>query len=133
DILEWDPNDSVVRGKYDQVQFEVRKAKRPNYYDIIGCSRVASVPEIKRLYKDRARELHPDKHDSEEVKAWAEERFKLLGEALGILTDELMRSLYDEGHDKESIQERVDAANRAARKDPREEQRRGGHHHQHDH
>ena len=38
---------------------------------------------------------------------------KRLGEALEILTDPFKRQLYDEGHDKASIEERVEAARRA--------------------
>ena len=71
--------------------------------------------EIKSAYKQRALEYHPDKHtESEEARRAAEEKFKLLGEALEILGDEFQRKLYDEGYDKAAIAERVQAANRAA-------------------
>jgi curved DNA-binding protein CbpA len=54
--------------------------------------------EIKSAYKQRALEYHPDKHtESEGARRAAEEKFKLLGEALEILGDEFQRKLYDEG------------------------------------
>ncbi len=59
--------------------------------------------------------MHPDKHTaSEAARQVAEAKFKALGEALEILTDDFQRKLYNEGYDKEAIAERVQAANRAA-------------------
>ena len=49
---------------------------------------------------------------------------KDLGDMLEILTDPFKRQLYDEGYDKKAIEERVEAAQRAAR-----EPQRGHHHH----
>ena len=67
-------------------------------------------------YKRLALDWHPDKNnETAEAQAAAEAKFKLLGEALEILTDDFMRKLYDEGYDKAAIEERVQAANRAAR------------------
>lgn len=40
----------------------------------------------------------------------AEVEFKLCGEALEILTSEFKRKLYDEGFDKEAIEERIKRA-----------------------
>ena len=77
--------------------------------------------EIKKAYKKRALELHPDKQLNEEEKKKCEEQFKLMGEGLEILCDQFKRDLYDEGYDKASIEERVQAAQRAA------------HHDRHDH
>lgn len=55
----WGANDAVVRHAYDRAQFEVRKAKRPDYYGIIGVRSVASESEIKSEYRKRALEWHP--------------------------------------------------------------------------
>ena len=91
--------------------------KRPDYYALVGVKRVASESEIKAAYKRRALECHPDKvadRADAAAKARAEAAFKRLGEALEILTDPFKRQLYDEGHDKASIEERVEAARRAA-------------------
>lgn len=62
--------------------------------------------------------MHPDKHagkPAEEQKK-IEENFKLLGQALEILSDPMKRQLYDEGYDKEAIDERVQAAQRVRRR-----------------
>jgi DnaJ-class molecular chaperone len=74
----------------------------------------------------RALELHPDKHmdKDEETRKKTEHEFKLLGEALEILTNEMAKDLYDKGYDADAIRERVQAAQRAANERP---QQRGRH------
>ena len=108
-------NDTQVQHAQQRASFEVRKAKRPDYYALLQVPSIASGVEIKQAYKQQALLWHPDKHQqSDEARRAAEERFKLLGEALEILTDDFQRKLYVEGYDKDAIQERVQAANRAA-------------------
>jgi len=108
-------SDSQVQHALNRAAFEVRKAKRPDYYELLRVPSIASSIEIKAAYKQRALEWHPDKHvESAEAKAKAEAHFKMLGEALEILIDDFQRKLYNEGYDKEAIAERVQAANRAA-------------------
>jgi len=108
-------NDAQVSHALQRASFEVRKEKRPDYYVLLQVPSIASTLEIKAAYKQRALEWHPDKHTaSEEARLKAEAHFKLLGEALEILSDDFQRKLYNEGYDKEAIAERVQAANRAA-------------------
>mmetsp|Transcript_82929 Transcript_82929/g.165535 ORF Transcript_82929/g.165535 Transcript_82929/m.165535 type:complete len:370 (-) Transcript_82929:134-1243(-) len=108
-------NDAQVTHALNRAAFEVRKERRPDYYALLQTSTIASALEIKAAYKQRALEWHPDKHtESAEAREKAEAHFKLLGEALEILTDDFQRKLYNEGYDKEAIAERVQAANRAA-------------------
>ena len=122
-------NDAQISGAYNRAVFEVRRARRPDYYGLLQVPSIASALEIKGAYKARALECHPDRMSdaSAEQKAHAEASFKLLGEALEMLTDDFKRKLWDEGYDKEAIEERVRAAERAAREEPR------GHHHHHHH
>jgi molecular chaperone DnaJ len=69
----------------------------PNdYYDVLGVPRTASQAEIKKAFRQVARELHPDvnKHDPQ-----AEEKFKEAAEAYEVLTDSQRRAIYDRyGH-----------------------------------
>src|SRR5947209_11347630 len=66
-------------------------------YELLGVGRDASDQEIKKAFRQLARELHPDvnAHDPD-----AEEKFKEAAEAYEILADDERRATYDRyGHD----------------------------------
>ena len=69
-------------------------AKR-DYYEILGVSKTASADEIKKSFRNRARQLHPDNKDSGDEVA-----FKELAEAYEVLSDAQKKSAYDRyGHE----------------------------------
>jgi molecular chaperone DnaJ len=68
-----------------------------DYYEVLGVDKKASAEEIKKAYRKKALEYHPDKNPGDKA---AEEKFKEAGEAYEILSDEKKRSAYDQyGHD----------------------------------
>ena len=109
-------NDSRMRQAYEKADFEVRKARRPDFYKMLNVSSIASEREIKKAYRQVAKDMHPDRfaRASEADRAQAQRNFQALSEGLEILTDDFQRKLYDEGYDVESIKERVQAAENAA-------------------
>ncbi|MBE0454768.1 molecular chaperone DnaJ [Roseovarius autotrophicus] len=70
-------------------------AKR-DYYEVLGLKRGASADEIKKAYRQKAKDLHPDRNkDNPE----AERLFKEAGEAYDVLKDPDKKAAYDRfGH-----------------------------------
>jgi curved DNA-binding protein len=62
-----------------------------DYYETLGVPRDASQEDIRRAYRNLARENHPDVNKDPE----AEDRFKEIAEAYEVLRDEEKRSRYD--------------------------------------
>jgi molecular chaperone DnaJ len=70
-------------------------AKR-DYYEILGVAKASSADEIKKAYRKKALEFHPDRNPNNKE---AEEKFKEAAEAYEILGDESKRKRYDQfGH-----------------------------------
>ncbi len=64
-----------------------------DYYQILGVAPDSSAEEIKRAYRGLARQYHPDVNPGDKA---AEEKFKLLGEAYGVLSDADKRQQYEQ-------------------------------------
>ena len=71
-------------------------ADKRDYYEVLGVGRDASPEEIKMAYKKLAKQYHPDLNPDSKT---AEEKFKEVNEAYGVLSDENSRARYDQfGH-----------------------------------
>jgi len=63
-----------------------------NYYNILGVDENTPAAEIKKAYRDLAKQYHPDKNQDDEE---AEEKFKEISEAWTVLSDANKRKEYD--------------------------------------
>ena len=67
-----------------------------DYYEVLGVAKTATQEEIKKAYRKLAVQFHPDKNPGDKS---AEEKFKELGEAYDVISDEQKRAAYDRyGH-----------------------------------
>lgn len=71
-------------------------AEKRDYYEVLGIAKTASADEIKSAYRKLAKKYHPDLNPGDKE---AEEKFKEIGEAYEILSDQQKRARYDQfGH-----------------------------------
>jgi len=104
-ILQMDKSNREYRQLLQEAKLELRKSKRKDYYKILGVDKHANDDEVKKAYRKRAMVHHPDRHSSasEQEKKDHEHKFKEVGEAYSVLSDEKKRRMYDSGQDLEDV------------------------------
>jgi len=63
-----------------------------DYYKILGITKTCTADEIRKNYRKLAMQYHPDRNPHDPT---AEEKFKAVAEAYGVLTDPIKRKQYD--------------------------------------
>ena len=67
-----------------------------NYYDLLGLNQSATEAEIRKAYRELARQFHPDINPDPD----SADKFKVMTEGYNLLTDEKSRKKYDRELDK---------------------------------
>ncbi len=70
--------------------------EKRDYYEVLGVAKTASADEIKKAYRKKAMEFHPDRNPGDKE---AEEKFKEAAEAYDVLSNPDKKARYDQfGH-----------------------------------
>jgi hypothetical protein len=72
---------------------QIRYDRHHDLYEILGIQASADVGAIQRAFRQRAKEVHPDRNPDQVE--WANDQFRRLNDAYAILNDELSRAEYD--------------------------------------
>ena len=87
----------AVEAGLAKAQKALKKAKRKDYYGLLGIDKHADEDAVKKAYKRAALKWHPDRHSTanEAEKVKAEAMFKEVTEANEVLSDKALRARYD--------------------------------------
>ena len=77
-----------------------------DYYFILGITSTATLADVKKSFRQKAAEFHPDRNDS----ALAPEKFHAVKEAYDVLSDESARTAYDENRRRNLLESPLETA-----------------------
>ncbi|KAF8557770.1 DnaJ-domain-containing protein [Imleria badia] len=93
-------------------------------YDVLGITTEASTDDVRKAYKTKALETHPDKLEptaSDRERRAAEGKFRNVCEAFQVLSDPAKRKAYDERIQRAQLNKQAWGEEREMRKKEREE------------
>lgn len=97
-IAEENPSEAGLAEEIRHAELELKKSKRKDHYKTLGVEKTATETEIKKAYRKKAIQYHPDKNMGANRDA-SDAMFKEIGEAYETLSDAKKREAYDSGAD----------------------------------
>ncbi|KAI0758959.1 protein prenylyltransferase [Fomes fomentarius] len=82
----------ALKSELKKAEVALKRSKTKDYYKILGVERDCTDAEVRKAYRRESLKHHPDKGGDEE-------KFKLVVEAHGVLSDPQKRQRYDLGED----------------------------------
>eukprot|EP00123_Amoebidium_parasiticum_P016888 comp23624_c1_seq1/m.40249 comp23624_c1_seq1/g.40249 ORF comp23624_c1_seq1/g.40249 comp23624_c1_seq1/m.40249 type:complete len:512 (-) comp23624_c1_seq1:543-2078(-) len=98
-ISKLEPTNREVKSQLREAKLELKKSLRKDYYKILGVPKDFTEDQLKKAYRKEALRWHPDKNANNLEEA--EKKFKDVGEAYSVLSDDRKRHAYDTGADLE--------------------------------
>ncbi|MCU6433104.1 DnaJ domain-containing protein [Undibacterium sp. Jales W-56] len=77
-----------------------------DYYFVLGIASTATLAEVKKAFRQKAAEFHPDRNNS----ALAPQKFHDCKEAYDVLSDEAARAAYDENRRRNLLDDPLETA-----------------------
>ncbi|KAL0478395.1 hypothetical protein AKO1_000285, partial [Acrasis kona] len=96
--IQVDPREKEYSNKLRECELELKKSKRKDYYGLLEVDESSDLDTIKKAYRVKAKEWHPD-HREDHEREEATEKFKDVNEAYITLSDPEKRRRYDMGEE----------------------------------
>jgi DnaJ-class molecular chaperone len=77
-----------------------------DYYSALGLGSDASLSDIKKAFRQKAAQYHPDRNSADD----APERFRAVQEAYDVLSDDVKRQAYDDNRRRNLLDSPIDTA-----------------------
>ncbi|KAI8368738.1 hypothetical protein BD560DRAFT_398563 [Blakeslea trispora] len=91
--------DHQIRQLLQRAQQLLRQSKKRDYYKILDVPRDADARTIKKAYRKKAHEWHPDKYSGDLTKDQVESKMADINQAYEVLSDAEKRQQFDHGFD----------------------------------
>ncbi|KAG1313421.1 hypothetical protein G6F64_002274 [Rhizopus arrhizus] len=91
--------DNKIRQLLHKAQQLLRQSKKRDYYKILDVSRDADARAIKKAYRKKAQEWHPDKYSGNLDKSQVENKMAEINQAYEVLSDPEKKEQFDNGFD----------------------------------
>ncbi|KAK9451168.1 uncharacterized protein V1518DRAFT_412712 [Limtongia smithiae] len=91
--------DARINAMLREAQVLQKRANTKDYYKVLGVSRDAAEKDIKKAYRNKTKEYHPDKYRGDLKPEQVERKMQEINEAYEVLSNPELRQRFDNGDD----------------------------------